>query len=36
MRVKFVGTFLYVTEIMYLRKQKGIIILISLQFMSFV
>jgi len=34
--VKFVDTFLYVTEIMYLRKQKGRIILIHLQFMSFI
>ena len=35
-QVKFVDTFLYVTEIMYLRKGKGRIILIPLQFMSFI
>jgi len=35
-QVQFVDTFLYVTEIMYLRKQKRRIILIPLQFMSFI
>jgi hypothetical protein len=35
-QVQFVGTFLHVTEIMHLRKQKRGIILIPLQFMTFI